>query len=90
MMSLEQNNIWRILKMGDIKSWGVGLGILMTVSGVLMSIGSVMNRLEVLEGQSQPDIKPLVERISILEGEQKVLQTKIDQLKLLNENPLGR
>lgn len=76
--------------MGDIKSWGVGLGILMTVSGVLMSIGSVMNRLEVLEGKSQPDIKPLVERISILEGEQKVLQTKIDQLKVLNENPLGR
>lgn len=76
--------------MGDIKSWGVGLGILMTVSGVLMSMGSVMNRLEVLEGKSQPDIKPLVERISILEGEQKVLQTKIDQLKVLNENPLGR
>jgi hypothetical protein len=76
--------------MGDIKSWGVGLGILMTVSGVLMSMGSVMNRLEVLEGKSQPDIKPLVERISILEGEQKVLQTKIDQLKLLNDNPLGR
>jgi len=90
MMSLELNNIWRILKMGDIKSWGVGLGILMTVSGVLMSMGSVMNRLEVLEGKSQPDIKPLVERISILEGEQKVLQTKIDQLKLLNDNPLGR
>lgn len=76
--------------MGDIKSWGVGLGILMTVSGVLMSLGSMMNRLEVLEGKSQPDIKPLVERISILEGEQKVLQTKIDQLKVLNENPLGR
>jgi len=55
-----------------------------------MSMGSVMNRLEVLEGKSQPDIKPLVERISILEGEQKVLQTKIDQLKLLNDNPLGR
>ena len=90
MMSLELNNIWRILKMGDIKSWGVGLGILMTVSGVLMSLGSMMNRLEVLEGKSQPDIKPLVEKISILEGEQKVLQTKIEQLKLLNQNPLGR
>ncbi|BAQ94058.1 Protein of unknown function (DUF2730) [uncultured phage_MedDCM-OCT-S28-C10] len=72
----------------DIKSIGVGLGIVMTIAGVLMSIGSVMNRLEVLEAKTAPDIKPLVERISILEGEQKVLQTKIEQLKTQNENPL--
>lgn len=74
----------------DIKAWGVGLGIVMTLAGVLMSIGSVMNRLQVLESKSAPNIKPLVARISILEGEQKVLQTKIEQLKTQNENPLGR
>ena len=74
----------------DIKSWGVGLGIATTLAGILMAVGSVMNRLEVIEAKSFPDIKPLVQRISVNEGEIKVLNAIVNEMKQKQNNPLSQ
>jgi len=74
----------------DIKSWGVGLGIATTLAGILMAVGSVMNRLEVIEQKSFPDIKPLVQRISVNEGEIKVLNAIVNEMKQKQNNPLSQ
>ena len=74
----------------DIKSIGVGLGIVMTLAGVLMSIGSVMNRLEVLEGKSTPNINPIVADIAINKAEIAVLNAKVNEIKARSDNPLGQ
>ncbi len=74
----------------DIKSIGVGLGIVMTLAGVLMSIGSVMNRLEVLEGKSTPNINPIVADIAINKAEIAVLNAKVNEMKARSDNPLGQ
>jgi len=74
----------------DIKSWGVGLGIATTLAGILMAVGSVMNRLEVIEAKSSPDIKPLVQRISVNEGEIKVLNAIVNEMKAKRDNPLSQ
>tara|TARA_R110000851_G_scaffold309753_1_gene469306 strand:- start:469 stop:696 length:228 start_codon:yes stop_codon:yes gene_type:complete len=74
----------------DIKSIGVGLGIVMTLAGVLMSIGSVMNRLEVLEGKSTPNISPIVADIAINKAEIAVLNAKVNEMKARSDNPLGQ
>lgn len=73
----------------DIKSVGVGLGIVTTLAGILMAVGSVMNRLEVVESKSFPDIKPLEQRIAVNEGEIKVLDAKVTEIKSRSDNPLG-
>tara|TARA_R110000737_G_scaffold294402_1_gene301070 strand:+ start:702 stop:929 length:228 start_codon:yes stop_codon:yes gene_type:complete len=74
----------------DIKSWGVGLGIATTLAGILMAVGSVMNRLEVIEQKSFPDIKPLVQKISVNEGEIKVLNAIVNEMKAKRDNPLSQ
>ena len=74
----------------DIKSWGVGLGIATTLAGILMAVGSVMNRLEVIEAKSFPDIKPLVQKISVNEGEIKVLNAIVNEMKQKQNNPLSQ
>tara|TARA_R110001606_G_scaffold355489_1_gene506496 strand:- start:24 stop:251 length:228 start_codon:yes stop_codon:yes gene_type:complete len=74
----------------DIKSWGVGLGIATTLAGILMAVGSVMNRLEVIEAKSSPDIKPLVQRIAVNEGEIKVLNAIVNEMKAKRDNPLSQ
>jgi len=74
----------------DIKSWGVGLGIATTLAGILMAVGSVMNRLEVIEQKSFPDIKPLVQKISVNEGEIKVLNAIVNEMKQKHNNPLSQ
>ena len=74
----------------DIKSWGVGLGIATTLAGILMAVGSVMNRLEVIESKSFPDIKPLVQKISVNEGEIKVLNAIVNEMKAKRDNPLSQ
>jgi len=74
----------------DIKSWGVGLGIATTLAGILMAVGSVMNRLEVIEQKSFPDIKPLVQKISVNEGEIKVLNAIVNEMKQKQNNPLSQ
>jgi len=73
----------------DIKSWGVGLGIATTLAGILMAVGSVMNRLEVIESMSAPDIKPLVANIAINNGEIAVLKAEIAIIKARSDNPLS-
>ena len=56
----------------------------------MTQVGGLMNRLEVVEARSAPDIKPLEKEISINSAEIKVLKAKIEEIKARSDNPLGQ
>ena len=73
-----------------VKEW-LGIGsLLITLLGFAIFQGKLIERVDLLEAQSMPDIKPLENQIQINNAEIKVLQTQVRQLELENSNPLGR
>lgn len=73
-----------------IKEWlGVG-SLIITLLGFAIFQGKLIERVDLLEAKSMPDIKPLETQIQINNAEIKVLQTQVRQLELENSNPLGR
>ena len=74
----------------DIKTW-LGIGsLLITLLGFAIFQGKLINRIDAIEAKKTIDIKPLETQIQINNAEIKVLQTQVQQLKTLNDNPLGR
>ena len=49
-----------------------------------------MNRLEVVESKSFPDIKPLEKQININQAEIKVLDAIVKEMKAQRDNPLSQ
>ena len=47
-----------------------------------------IQRVEVLEAKSAPDIKPLTAEIAINKAEIAVLKAKVDEIKARSDNPL--
>ena len=60
----------------------------MTLGGLLIIQGQLIERVEVLEKKTAPDIKPLVQDISINKAEIAVLKAKVDEIKARSDNPL--
>jgi len=69
----------------DIKIISGILAVFVTVGGLFVQVGTVMNRLDVLETKSAPDISPIKTSISDMKSAIAVLETKINKL----ENPLS-
>ena len=72
----------------DIKSILGIIGLVITLGGMMVTVGKIMNRLDVVEARSAPDIKPIVAAIAINRGEIAVLKAKVDEIKARSDNPL--
>ena len=73
----------------DIKTIATAVGLFLTISGLLIFQGQLIQRIDVLESQSAPDIKPLVQDIAINKAEIAVLNAKVNEMKARSDNPLG-
>ena len=67
----------------DIKTIAGILGLVITLGGLFVQVGQILNRLEVVESRTVPDIIPLEKELSIL-------RTELEGLKARNSNPLMR
>ena len=67
----------------DIKTIAGILGLVITLGGLFVQVGQILNRLEVVEGRSVPNIAQLEKELSIL-------RTELEGLKARNSNPLMR
>ena len=69
----------------DIKTIGAIVALLFTVGGLFIQIGEILNRLEVVESVSAPDISTIKDDIANIKKEMAVLENDVKRLK----NPLG-
>ena len=74
----------------DIKTIATAVGLFLTISGLLIFQGQLIQRIDVIESQTAPNIKPLEQDIAILKAELRVLETKVEQLKAQSDNPLSQ
>ena len=72
----------------DIKTISAAVGLVLTLGGLLIFQGQLIERVEGLEKKTAPDIKPLVQDISINKAEIAVLKAKVDEIKARSDNPL--
>ena len=70
----------------DVKTIGAVVALLFTVGGLFIQIGEIMNRLEMVESATAPDISPIKEDIANIKKELAVLENDVKGLK----NPLGQ
>jgi len=74
----------------DIKTITGAVGLVITLGGLLIFQGKLIERVEILEKQTAPNIKPLEQDIAINKAEIKVLKTIIDEMKARSDNPLAQ
>ena len=81
----------------DIKTITGAVGLVITIGGLLIFQGKLIERVEVLEKVKAPDLKPIEQTISsqakdiqINAAEIKVLKTFIDEMKARSDNPLAQ
>ena len=67
----------------DIKTIAGIVGLVITLGGLFVQVGQILNRLEVVESRSVPNIVPLEKELS-------VLKSQVEELKAKNSNPLMR
>ena len=67
----------------DIKTIATGIGILITIASLFVFQGQLIQRVEVLEARSIPNIAPLEKELS-------VLKSQVEELKAKSSNPLMR
>jgi len=67
----------------DIKTIAGIIGLVITLGSIMVQVGGILNRLEVVEARSVPNIAPLEKELSIL-------RTELEGLKARNSNPLMR
>jgi cell division protein FtsB len=73
----------------DIKVITGAVGLVITIGGLFIFQGQLIQRIDVLEAQKAPNIKPLEQDIAINKAEIAVLKAKIDEMKSRSDNPLG-
>jgi cell division protein FtsB len=66
------------------------VGLVITLGSLFVFQGQLIQRIDVLESQSAPDIKPLEQDIAINKAEIAVIKAKIDEIKARSDNPLGQ
>ena len=74
----------------DIKTIATGIGLVITIAGLFVYQGQLIQRIYVLESKSAPDIKPLEQQIAINEAEIKVLNAIVSEMKAKRDNPLSQ
>lgn len=74
----------------DIKTITGAIGAIIAVASLFVFQGQLIERVEVLEKQTAPNIKPLEQDIAINKAEIKVLKTIIDEMKARSDNPLAQ
>ena len=67
----------------DIKIIAGIVGLVITLGGLFVQVGQILNRLEVVESRSVPNIVPLEKELSIL-------KSQVEELKDKSKNPLMR
>ena len=67
----------------DIKTIATGIGIVITIASLFVFQGQLIQRVEVLEARSIPNVAPLEKELS-------VLKTQVEEIKARNSNPLMR
>ena len=73
-----------------VKEW-LGIGsLIITLLGFAIFQGKLIERIDVLESKSAPDIKPLEQRIAVNEAEIKVLDAVVKEMKQRQNNPLSQ
>ncbi len=73
----------------DIKIITGAIGLVITLGGLFVYQGQLIQRVEVLEARSAPDIKPLEQDIAVNKAEIAVLKAKVDEIKARSDNPLS-
>ena len=73
----------------DLKSIAGIVGLVITIGGLFVFQGQLIQRVDVLEAKSAPDIKPLEQDIAINKAEIAVIKAKIEEIKARSDNPLG-
>ncbi len=74
----------------DIKTIAGIVGLVITIGGLFVFQGQLIQRVDVLEAKSAPNIKPLEQDIAINKAEIAVIKAKIEEIKARNSNPLGQ
>ena len=72
----------------DIKTITGAVGLVITLGGLLIYQGQLIERVEVLEAKTAPNIKPLEQDIAINKAEIAVLKAKVDEMKARSDTPL--
>ena len=72
----------------DIKFIAGLVGLVITLGGLFVFQGQLIQRVEVLEAKSAPNIKPLEQDIAINKAEIAVLKAKVEEIKARSDNPL--
>ena len=74
----------------DIKVITGAVGLVITLGGLFVFQGQLIERVENLESKQAPNIKPLGQDIAINKAEIAVLKAKIEEMKARSDNPLGQ
>ncbi len=72
----------------DIKTITGAVGLVITLGALLVYQGQLIERVEVLEAKTAPNIKPLEQDIAINKAEIAVLKAKVEEMKARSDNPL--
>ena len=67
----------------DIKTIAGIVGLVITLGGLFVQVGQILNRLEVVVSRWDPNIVPLEKELSIL-------KSQVEELKAKSSNPLMR
>ena len=74
----------------DIKVITGAVGLVITLGGLFVYQGQLIQRVEVLEARQTVDIKPLTADIAINKAEIAVLNAKVNEMKARSDNPLSQ
>jgi len=74
----------------DIKTITGAIGAIIAIASLFVFQGQLIERVESLEKQTAPNIKPLEQDIAINKAEIKVLKAIIDEMKARSDNPLAQ
>ena len=74
----------------DIKTIATGVGLVITVAGLLVFQGQLIERVENLESKQAPNIKPLEQDIAVNKAEIAVLKSQVQEIKARSDNPLAQ
>jgi len=72
----------------DTKSILGIIGLIITIGGLFVYQGQLIQRVEVVESKTAPNIKPLEQDIAINKAEIAVLKAVIEEIKSRSDNPL--
>ena len=74
----------------DIKVITGAVGVVITIGGLFIFQGQLIQRIDVLESQKAVNIKPLEQQIAVNKAEIAVLNAVISEMKARSDNPLGQ